>query len=360
MSATRVRTRAAAAVGSVVLLASGLLGASASAVPTGSPRTATTPAAAGWTAGGLVSGVSAPRTAAVTASSGGSGIATVGGCVFYATSSSAGGYCPSGGTATGVPESLQHFLHRHGVPFTPCRFFPLPEGMVINHEEPPGGHFMIKACLSHVDLEKPWGGPNVDVVIYVQWVPKDKKQQWVDNVPQPIKDLWGEIGQGNYYPLPRIGSGPASPVRVGSYQYFWTTWVQAIDSSKSAEPNFDFDYNTFTQGTVTLHAELASFVIDPGQDGLPDIPCGKADVPFDPNERDTVPRSEGGSQPSECWTVYQHSSSSEENEVVKLTGKATWHVEVRQGGQQLADLGLHSYTVRQRLAVGEVQPLTDW
>jgi hypothetical protein len=318
-------------------------------------------ASTGWTAGGLVSGVSAPRTSVAPAASGGGGLATVGGCVFYATSSSAGGYCPSGGVSGGgQPESLAHYLHDAGVPWTPCRFFPLPEGMTINHDEPPGGHFMIKACLTHVDLSQPWGGPNVDVVIYVQWVPDDKRDDWVNHVPPQIQTLWGEIGQGNYYPLPRIGSGPASPVRVGSYQYFWTTWVQALDSSKEAQPNFDITYNTFTRGQVTLHAQLVDFEIDPGQEGLDKVDCGLADVPFDPDRSDTVPRSEGGSQPSDCWTVYQHSSAGEENEVVKLTGKATWHVDVRQGGAVLADLGRHSYTVSQRLAVGEVQPLTDW
>ncbi|HEY7044612.1 MAG TPA: hypothetical protein VH419_13160, partial [Nocardioidaceae bacterium] len=165
----------------------------------------------------------------------------------------------------------------------------------------------------------------------------------------------------NYYPLPRIGTGPSNMARVGSYQYFWATWVEALNTTKTTQPSFRIAYNTISAGTVYLHATISDLTIHPGVDGMDNIACGRADVPFDPDAKDTIPQSKGGSQPSDCWTVYTHSSASEDNETVWLDGTATWHVQVEApNGTPLAQLGDFHYVVTQRQAVGEVEPLTDW
>jgi hypothetical protein len=360
MTARHVALRAAAAIAALALVTVGLSAGAASAAPspraTGSLVRAAAPTTSGWTAGGLISGVSQPATSALPPSN---GFATVGGCVFYAASTYAGGYCPSGGYSYDGPQppSLRKWLN--GRAFTACRFTELPLGMVVNAYEPPGGHFMLKTCLQGYDFAQPWNAQHITVEIYAQWVPDEHVHQWT-HVDPWMNEFWDVLSEKNYYPLPRISSGPSAPVRVGTYQYFWATWVKALNSRQETEPSFDIPYATFSSGTVTLHAQLADFTIDPGQKGLDDIPCGQADVPFDPNARDSVPRSEGGDQSSSCWTVYQHSSASEERGFVLIHGLATWHVTVERGGNVLADLGDHSYTVKQRLAVGEVQTLNDW
>lgn len=232
--------------------------------------------------------------------------------------------------------------------------------MVVNAYEPPGGHFMMKTCLQGYDFAQPWGGQHISVEVYAQWVPNDKYDEWT-HVDPWMEDLWDKVSARNYYPLPRIGSGPSAPVRVGTYQYFWATWIKALNGSEETQPSFRKPYATLSQGTVFLHARLHDLVIDPGGEGMDDIPCGQADVPFDPEARDTVPRSEGGDQPSSCWTVYEHSSANQDRGFVLLKGVATWRVTVEDAaGNELARLGDFTYTVSQRLAVGEVQPLTDW
>ena len=350
--------RAAAVTAALALAVFGLAAAPASAAPTPTTSVQTAgPSTGAWTAGGLIGGVSQPATSALSA---GNGFASVGGCVFYASSTYAGGYCPSGGYSYDGPQppSLRKWLN--GRAFTACRFTELPPGMVINAYEPPGGHFMLKTCLQGYDFARPWNDQHITVEIYAQWVPDEHFQEWT-HVDDWMETFWDVQSDKNYYPLPRISSGPSAPVRVGTYQYFWATWIAALNSREKAQPSFRVPYNTFTQGTVYLHAHLADFVIDPGQEGLEDVPCGQADVPFDPDARDSIPRSEGGDQESTCWTVYQHSSASEERGFVLIHGLATWRVTVENAnGDVLASLGDHSYTVKQRLAVGEVQTLNDW
>jgi len=100
--------RAAAVTVALGLAVFGLAAAPASAAPT--PTTsvqAAGPSTGAWTAGGLIGGVSQPATSALSA---GNGFASVGGCVFYASSTYAGGYCPSGGYSYDGPQ--RSFCHR--------------------------------------------------------------------------------------------------------------------------------------------------------------------------------------------------------------------------------------------------------
>lgn len=304
----------------------------------------------GWTAGGLLSSSAPPRLAVASPR----GFAQIGGCTFYASSSMAGAYCSTGGSS-GVPQSLQGWLH--GRKFYPCRLFPLPEGMVFNAPKPPGGDYMLKACFKNYDMTQPWGGQNIDIELFGQWVEDGTDT----SVPGYMEEFWSHQASRNYYPVPRISFGPSYPARVGTYSYFWATWVEALDSTQRTQPSFRVPYDTVTSGRVYLHATIDDLTIDPGVEGMADVPCGDADVPFDPDASDSAPRSEGGSQRSECWTVYEHSSADSEHGSFHIRGTATWRVTVEDGnGQVLADLGAFKYVVHQRLAVGEVQPLTDW
>ena len=304
--------------------------------------------AASWTAGGLIA-TSAPRTQAVSSSS---GFVSVGGCTFYATSASAGAYCSSG--VPGDVVTLAEYLH--GRPFVPCRYFPLPEGMYLNAPVQPGGEWRLKACFQNVDMQRSWGGRSVEVEIFQQFVRDGEEPE----LPDYMDAFWNFQADRNYYPIPRISFGPSNPARVGAYTYFWTTWVEALDNGKEAEPDYRIRYNT-GEGLMYLHATIHDVVIHPGLVEMGPIDCGKADVVFDVDASDAIPDSEGGSQPSECWTQYTHSTASRDDDTVQVRATAYWRVTVeRPDGSVRASLGDFHYETNQRLAVAEIQTLTDW
>lgn len=323
-------------------------------LPAPAPSTSGPSSASGrWTAGGLIETTAPPVSRAVAATS---GFAQVGGCTFYASSSSTGGFCSAGGV-TGVAQSLEAWLA--GREFYPCRYTDLPEGMVVNAPAPDGGRWMLRACFEGFDLSQPWGGTDVKVEIRAQWVKDGNRGETV--IPGYMEEFWDVQSSFNYYPLPRINTAPSTPFRVGTYSYFWATWVEALDSSQAAEPEFRIAYPTTTQGIVYLHAEIVNIRIRPGVEGMDPVDCGAADIPFEREAQDSIPRSEGGDQESDCWTVYEHSTATAERLSVPMEAEATWQVTVEDGaGNPLADLGMPSYTMTQRISVAEVQTLTDW
>ncbi len=354
----RPLTRALTAVvlTSACLVAASSAGSAGDAPPRHAVATADAAAtvrSSSWTAGGLIDTSTAAPSPAVAPS----GFAQVGGCTFYASSASAGGYCSSGGGSAIQAPTLAAWLH--GRTFYPCRFFPVPDGMVINAPSPNGGRWMLKACFTGFDLNRPWGGPDIHVEIAAQWV-KDNEETRVPG-DEYMDDFWSIQSDRNYYPLPRINYAPSTPFRVGNYSFFWATWVKALNSTKEARPEYRIPYNTTTQGTVWLHAKVENVRLYSGVEGSEPIDCGVANDAFDPNAHDAIPRSEGGDQESDCWTVFEHSTATEDRLTVQMRGQATWRVTVEDGsGQVLANLGDFSYTVTQRLAVGEVQNLVDW
>ncbi len=314
-------------------------GAGMAAAPTGA-----------WTAGGLIAGATPPQSQALSSN----GFAQVGGCTFYASSSSAGGYCSTGGV-TGVAQSLQAWLA--GRTFYACRFFPMPEGMEVNAPSPPGGQWMMKACFKNYHLDQPWGGQSIDVEVFGQWVENGDDIR----IPGYMEQFWGYQADRHYYPLPRLNIGPSQPARVGSYTFFWATWLEALDTTKVTKPEFRVPYNTISAGTVYLHAKISDVTIQPGVDGMDDVVCGPAETPFDTEADTAIPKAEGGDQESDCYTIYTHSSASEENQTVPIRATATWHVQVENAaGNPIAQLGDFRYSVTQRLRVGEVQTLSDW
>jgi hypothetical protein len=362
-----VITMARTAVVTIVACVSLVGGSSAAVAAPSTPREAPatpsqqaggtlTPASSSsgpWTAGGLIETTAPPVSRAVAASS---GFAQVGGCTFYASSSSAGGFCSAGGV-TGVVQTLEAWLA--GREFHPCRYTELPEGMVVNAPAPDGGRWMLRACFEGYDLSQPWGGTDISVEIRAQWVKDENRGE--TEIPGYMEEFWVVQSSFNYYPLPRINTAPSTPFRVGTYSFFWATWVEALDSSEATEPEFRIAYPTTTQGTVYLHAEVANVRIHPGVEGMEPVDCGAADIPFEREARDSIPRSEGGDQESDCWTVYEHSTATAERLSVRMEAEVTWQVRVEDGaGNPLADLGEPSYTMAQRVSVAEVQPLTDW
>lgn len=330
----------------------------APSVSTGSAPSLAASASSGvesWSAGGLIETTTSPLTRPSAASS---GFAQVGGCTFYATSASAGGFCSSGGV-TGRVQSLAAWLA--GRKFYPCKYFELPEGMYVNAPIGKHGRWMLLACFEEVDLTQPWGGTDVQIDLMGQWVTDEEIADGLTKTKGYMNQFWDIQSDRNYYPLPRFTPWPSHPFRVGGYSYFSASWIEALNSEKRTEPEFNVAYQTTSQGTVYLHAEIAKVTIDPGIDGMDPIDCGIADVPFDREARDSIPRSEGGDQDSECWTRYEHSTAAEDKRSVNITADAMWHVEVNDAaGNQLAELGDFTYSVRQRVAVAEVQPLVDW
>lgn len=309
-----------------------------------------------WTAGGLIE----PSGRSQFAASSESGFGQVGGCVFYASSSSAGGYCATGGGITGPAQSLAAWLH--GQEFYRCRFMPVPDGMYINAPDRPGGRWMLKACFQNYELSEPWGGRDTTVEIFIQFVKNDEDLSRPPyTLPGYMEQFWDYQANRNYYPIPRISVGPKSYALVNTYTFFWTSWVDAIDSSKQVDPDYKIPYQTLTLGEVYLHAAIGKVTIHPGLQEMEKIECGKADVPFDPEASDYIPDSEGGDQPSECFTVYEHSTASRDEDTLQIRATAYWRVTVEDAnGEILADLGLHHYEADQRMAVAEVQTLTGY
>lgn len=365
-----VKGRRSAGAALVLMMATALVTAAPTAARAGSPSdVASAPAAApkagrgaisgaplpAWTAGGLIQPAASQFTAATS-----SGFAQVGGCTFYASSSSAGGYCATGGGISGPAQTLQGWLG--GKKFYECRFIEVPHGMYINAPDRPGGRWMLKACFQNVDLGQPWGGQDVTVEIFVEFVEHDEDiSKPPYTLPGYMEQFWDYQADRNYYPIPRISVGPKSYALVNTFTFFWTSWVDAIDSSKQVDPDYKIEYQTISQGTVYLHAQIDEVTLHPGLREMEPIECGKADVPFDKDARDQIPDSEGGDQPSECFTVYEHSSAFKDTDTVQIRATAYWKVTVEDGnGTILADLGLHHYEADQRLAVAEVQSVAGY
>lgn len=318
-----------------------------------------------WTAGGLIDvdqaataplplGTQTQSQAPATSSAPGGGFAQVGTCTFYATSASAGGYCGHSGGGS-HPPSLQAWLD--GRPFVPCRFLPVPPGMVLNTGSAPGGTWMLKACFANWDPTEPWGGHDMIVDIYAQWVPDGTDI----SIPGYMLEFWSYAARTNFYPVPRISVGPTVPALVGTYTYFWATWVEAQDSAQPAKEDYRIAYDTGTAGTVYLHMKVHDVVVHPGIPEMDEVHCGLAKVAFDDSAADAIPRSEGGSQDSECWLRYEHSTAFHDTLTVLIHADAYWRVTVEdEGGRVLRNLGDFHYTAYQRLAVAEVQTLVDW
>lgn len=353
-----ITRRAASTLLAGTVLAAGALVSAAVPGAAAAPSSGHTTSAGSWTAGGLIdanpASVGAEQLTAGVPGTGGTGFAQVGACTFYATSASAGGYCGAGYGGPN-PPSLQAWLA--GRPFIACRYFDVPAGMVINAGSAPGGRWMLKACFEHVDPGQPWGGRNIIVDIYGDWVPDHTDI----SIPGYMEDFWAHAAHENFYPVPRISVGPTQPALVGTYTFFWASWVKAQDSTTPAEENYRIAYNTLTQGTVYLHMRVHDVVIYPGVDGMDPVHCGIARKQFDTNAADAIPRSAGGSQDSECWLRYEHSTAFRDNQTVLIHADAYWHVTVESpGGQVLSDLGDFHYSAFQRLGVAEVQTLVDW
>lgn len=322
-------------------------------------------AASSWTAGGLidvdprsiqVQRLTAPSDGVQSSpATGSSGFAQVGACTFYATSASAGGYC-GGGYGGASPPSLQAWLD--GRPFIPCRFLDVPEGMVINSGSAPGGRWMLKACFENWDPTQPWGGRDMIVDILGEWVPDGKDI----SIPGYMLDFWAYAARQNYYPVPRISVGPTQPALVDTYTFFWATWVKAQNTDEPAEENYRIAYDTLTQGTVYLHMRVHDVVIYPGISEMDPVHCGIAKMEFDRSAPDAVPQSAGGTQRSECWLKYAHSTAFHtDTQTVMIHADAYWHVTIESpGGAVLSDLGDFHYSAFQRLGVAEVQTLVDW
>ncbi|MGH3447142.1 MAG: hypothetical protein ACRDQA_02155 [Nocardioidaceae bacterium] len=374
MRARRLVTAALASVG----LAAGLL----ASVPAAQTAQATTAPQAGgslpmpggagrhvsaplssWTAGGLMqqSGPDTfelPDLAPQPVQSGGtagSGFAQVGGCTFYASNSQMGGFCSHVGSY-GHVRTFREWLH--GRSFHSCRYYPVPEGMVISSSHRPGARIMLKTCASHIDKDQPWGGIHVRIRVYAEWVPWKKDI----SIPGWEEQFWDYQSRRHYYPVPRISIGPTYPAMVGTYTYFWATWVQAQNSQEAAKPNFRVAYNTGARGTVYLHAKVSDVVIDPGVSELPEVHCGAAKVPYDTRADDAIPQSEGGSQPSDCWTMYEHSSAiHEKSQRVFLKATVYWDVTIEDANHHvIKPLGRFHYSAFQGVVVAEVQTLVNW
>lgn len=335
--------------------------ASAGGAPVAAARAARSPAAitgapvSAWTAGGLIS---SPRPTTYEASS--SGVGQYGGCTFYASSSSAGAYCAAGSGITGPTQSLQGWLG--GRPFYKCKFTPVPDGMYLNVPQRPDGSWMLMVCFQHVDMSQPWGGADTSVDLFTHFVKHGAKlNQPPYKLPGYMEQFWDYQRSRNFYPVPRISVGPKSYALVNTYTFYWATWWDAIDSQQPAESDYTVDVNTLTAGTVKLHVRINEVTIYPGAPGLDPIPCGAADVPFQPQARDYIPAAEGGDQPSDCYTVYEHSSASLNDDLVQIRATTDWHVTVEDGGgNTVVDLGHYGYQAEQRLAVVEVQTLTGY
>lgn len=364
-------------VTTAALLSSGVA-TTASAAPTpgktARPATTASPIAspfssvdqlASWTAGGLIDSDlgslkaqplgSASQGGLAQSGSGSGGFAQVGACTFYATSASAGGYCGAGGGGS-HPPSLQAWLA--GRPFVPCRFFPVPPGMSLNTGEAPGGTWMLKGCFENVDFTQPWGGRNMIVDIYSQWVPNGTQH----DIPGYMETLWNYASHENFYPVPRISVGPTQPALVDTYTYFWTSWYKAQDSAAPAKDDYRIPYDTLTAGTVYLHMQVHDVVIYPGVPTMDPVHCGLAKTKFDDNAPDAIPQSEGGSQQSDCWLRYEHSTAFHtDTQTVLIHADAFWRVTIEDAqGHVIRSLGDFDYLAYQRLPVAEVQTLVNW
>ena len=118
--------------------------------------------------------------------------------------------------------------------------------------------------------------------------------------------------------MPRISVGPTQPALVGTYTFFWTTWVKAQDSAAPAKANYRIAYNTLTQGTVYLHMRVHDVTINPGSEGMDPVTAGWPRSRSTPAPPDAIPRSQGGSQPSECWLKYEHSTAFQDSSTVRI------------------------------------------
>lgn len=355
-------TAGSSAVGSALTVGNSVETSSATTTPHAQSSRAPVSAAAisgapvsAWTAGGLIT-----ATGPATFAASGSGVGQYGGCTFYASSSSAGAYCAAGNGVTGPAQSLRAWLG--GKPFYQCKFTPVPDGMYLNVPPRPNGTWMLKVCFQDYDLSLPWGGADTSVELFAQFVKSGERlDQPPYTLPGYMEQFWNYQTSRNFYPVPRISVGPKSYALVNAYTYFWTTWWDAIDSTKPAKSDYTVPVNTLTAGAVILHVRISEVTIHPGWPDMADINCGAADVPFDPHARDYVPRAEGGDQPSDCYTLYEHSSAPRDLQTVQIRATTDWHVTVEDGsGATIIDLGHFGYQAEQRLGVAEVQTLTGY
>jgi hypothetical protein len=150
--------------------------------------------------------------------------------------------------------------------------------------------------------------------------------------------------------MPRIIIQPVAEPRVNQPAWFSIFWVDPNDPEKKLPASFDEYYNSPSAGRLDLHAELKDVIIDPGVADMATLHCGNDNIEYDPMKR-PLP----ADQPSQCWTVYKHSSAFTESGRIRLKVTAVWHVEVR-GATRTWDMGDHEYTVHQLIAVPEVQP----
>lgn len=322
------------------------------------------------TAGGLVQDVGADlvRVASTphpaTAGSGiGDGYATVGNCSFYASNSMAGGYCYNGYYGK-VPPTFEKWVHRHRhskhPDFWECKMV-RPGLLHMTTKKRPGEHLMLKVCAENIDENEPWGGRNIRFRMSKAWVEDGRDV----TTPGWQQVFWEVQAARHPYPFPHIAMGPQYPASVGTYTYFWAEWVNAVDKSEveKAKPHQRSRYYAGPgYGYVFLDAQVTDVAIDPGQD-LPVQHCGVALTEYDFDAPDAIPQSEGGSQESDCWTRYRHSSATDKDGI-PLTATVHWKVTIqRPDGTVIAPLGTFSYEVTENVHVVEVQPevrTDDW
>lgn len=327
--------------------------ASIAAAQPAAPRSATTDLSS-YTAGGLVPSTAAPGPAAEPVPAFGQ----VGNCTFYATPSQAGGYCISA-LGNGRPQSLREWLD--GRPFVYCRYENIPEGMALKVKEKPGGRWLLKICIQDVDFSQPWGGRDTHLEVYSQWVEYGREIR----IPPHMEQFWDVQDQRNYYPLPRIMVGPTQQAIVNTYTYYWPEWVESFDVPpgeplQETEPRYRVPYILDDGQRVYLIAEISDLVFYPGRPAMQEKHCGDATTEFRYDIEGEVPVEEGGTQPSRCWFIYDHSSANGEKGTVRVRATAHWQVRVEYADGSVAlRLADQAYQIAQRVVIAEVQSNVD-
>jgi hypothetical protein len=256
-----------------------------------------------------------------------------------------------------------------------CRYYDIPTGMKAPVNKPGPGEYYLRACISEIEWDEPFGG-DPKVTLAMVFVPETEPDptEWD---PTPLDDfLWNQVRQN--YPVPFMTTWPTKIPRVNVPTWFDFRWLDE-DLETAAHGPYAGNQNggpylELAASGVTMIARAEAIRVEPqirdSKGNLMDpVECEVPPVSYD-QDADPTP----DDQRSDCFTLFEHSSAAAEEltpDDVPLPPRdpnyplpmyvvnvaVDWHVTMS-AGDETRDLGTHTFTAYQQIPVTEVTGLT--